>query len=166
MIDRFIDFEGRISSFLIYPLVFVVIFEVFMRYVVNKPTIWGFEATSFVYGLHFMLGLAYTERHGGHVRVDILMARLSPKTQAIMGVITYSLIFMPVFLCMGVAAIKFAHTSSVNLELNSTSWAPPIYPFKILMALSFVFLLLQGFSTLLKHIQTLTRKPDEVSHES
>ena len=40
-------------------------------------------------------------------------------------------------------------------ELNSTSWAPPVYPFKIIMALTLVFLLMQGISGLLKDVRFL-----------
>lgn len=155
-IDTLIEYEGRLSSFLIYPLLFIVLFEVVMRYVFNAPTIWGFEATSFAYGLHFMLGLAYMEKHTGHVRVDILVSRFSAKVQAFMGVLTYLIIFVPVYALMTVASFKFAYISTVANELNSTSWAPPIWPFKILMGLSFLFLLIQGVSTLLKHLRTLT----------
>lgn len=155
-IDFLIEQQGRLSSFLIYPLLIIVIFEVIMRYAFNAPTIWGFEATSFAYGLHFMLGLSYMEKHSGHVRVDILVSRLSEKTQAFMGLLTYLVIFIPVYTMMTVAAFKYAYISTVANELNSTSWAPPIWPFKILMGLSFLFLLVQGLSTLLKHLRTLT----------
>ncbi len=155
-IDFLIEKQGRLSSFLIYPLLIVVIFEVIMRYAFNSPTSWGFEATSFAYGLHFMLGLSYMERHSGHVRVDILASRLSAKTQAVLGLLTYLLIFIPVYSLMTVSAVRYAYISTVANELNSTSWAPPIWPFKILMALSFLFLLVQGLSTLLKHLRTLT----------
>lgn len=155
--DIFNKKQGEISSLLIYPLVGVVIYEVLMRYVFNSPTIWGFEATAFAYGLHYMLGLSYTENQAGNVKVDILTSRLSAKAQAILGILTYAVIFLPVFFFMMVGAVKFAYTATVAGELNSTSWAPPIYPFKIFMAISFLFLLIQGLSSLLKHIQTLTK---------
>ena len=154
-IDRFIDKQGRISSYLIYPLVIVVLYEVVMRYAFNSPTVWGFEVTAFAYGLHYMLGLSYTERHAGHVKVDIVTMKLSKKTQAVLGVITYGVIFVPVFFCMTAGAVRFAFTATMQHELNSTSWAPPIWPLKILMALSFLFLLLQGIASLLKHVRTL-----------
>ena len=154
-IDALIDRQGKISSFLIYPLLLIVIYEVIMRYVFNSPTVWGFEATTFAYGLHFMLGLSFMERYGGHVRVDVITGRLSERTQAVIAVVTYLLIFVPVYTCMTLGAIKFAYTSTAMGELNSTSWAPPIWPFKILMALSFFFLLLQGLATILKNVRTL-----------
>ncbi len=157
-IDWLIEKQGQLSSFLIYPLALIVLYEVIMRYAFNAPTVWGFEATAFAYGLHFMLGLSYTENQAGHVKVDILTTRLSEKTQAVLGVITYLLIFLPVYTLMTVGAFKYAYTSTVGRELNSTSWAPAIWPYKILMAVSFLFLVVQGLSTLLKNVRTLTTK--------
>ena len=102
-----------------------------------------------------MLGLSFMERYGGHVRVDILIGRLSEKAQAVMAIVTYLLIFVPVYTCMTLGAIKYAYTSTAMGELNSTSWAPPIWPFKILMAVSFFLLLLQGIATVLKYVRKL-----------
>ena len=164
-IDWLVEKQGQLSSFLVYPLLIIVIYEVIMRYAFNAPTVWGFEATAFAYGLHYMLGLSYTENQAGHVKVDILTMRLSPKTQAILGVVTYILIFLPVYALMTIGAFKFAYTATISNELNSTSWAPPIWPFKIVMAISFLLLVLQGLSTLLKNIRTLAggNSAEEVS---
>ena len=150
--------EGEITSFIIYPLLLVVIYEVFMRYVFNAPTSWGFELTTFLYGLHYMFGFAYTDVHNAHVKVDIFTALLSTKKQALMGIITNLVMFMPVMACMTIWGFKYAWTSTVEQELNPTSWAPPVWPIKILMALCFVFLCLQGIANLINDINTLTKE--------
>ena len=155
-IDTFNDKEGEVTSMLIYPLLVIVIYEVFMRYAFNSPTSWGFEATTFLYGIHYMFGLAYTDVHDGHVKVDIFTSIMSKRNQAIIGILTTCTIFLPVFTCMSIWAVKFAATSVAGLERNSTSWAPSIWPFKIIMAMTFIFLLLQGVSNLIKHIRALS----------
>lgn len=148
--------EGEWTSLLILPLSVIVVYEVFMRYVFNAPTIWGFEATTFLYGMHFMFGLAFTDVMDGHVKVDIFSARAGRKGQAWLTILTNLIIFLPVFSCMTIWAWKFAIISTQQRELNSTSWAPPIYPIKIIMAICFTFLLLQGISTVLKALHTLS----------
>jgi TRAP-type mannitol/chloroaromatic compound transport system permease small subunit len=160
MIDTFSRKEGEWSALLILPLTFIVIYEVIMRYVFDAPTIWGFEATTFLYGVHFMLGLAYTDVTDGHVKVDIFTARAKPRTQAALVILANLVIFLPVFSCMTIWAWKYAITSTVQQELNSTSWAPPVWPIKLIMAVAFSFLLLQGISTVLKAIHSL-RSTDE-----
>jgi len=157
-IDFLIEKQGQFTSFLIVPLLFIVLYEVLMRYAFNAPTVWGFEATAFVYGMHYMLGLSFMENAQGHVKVDIITARLPKKAQAAVYLLGYLIIFLPVFALMTWGAIKFAHTATITNELNSTSWAPRIWPYKIMMALSFFFLVVQGVSTTLKYLKILTEK--------
>ena len=156
LIDAFNRKEGEWSALLIIPLTIVVIYEVIMRYAFDAPTIWGFELTTFLYGVHFMLGLAYTHVTDGHVKVDIFTSRARPRTQAVIVIITNLLIFLPVFTCMTIWAWKYAITSTMQQELNSTSWAPPVWPIKLLMAIAFSFLLIQGISTVLKALNTVS----------
>ncbi len=156
IIDGFNRKEGEWSALLILPLTVVVIYEVIMRYAFDAPTIWGFEATTFIYGIHFMLGLAYCDVEDGHVKVDIFTSRMSHKAQALLVILTNLIIFLPVFTCVTIWAWKYAITSTMQLELNSTSWAPPVWPIKLIMAVAFTFLLLQGVSTVIKAVNTIT----------
>lgn len=156
-LDVLIHTEGELTSFLIYPLLLIVIYEVFMRYVFNAPTTWGFEATTFLYGLHYMFGLAYTDAHDGHVKVDIFTALTPKKVQVWLRIFTNLVFFMPVATCLTIWGTKFAIVSTRGLEANSTSWAPPIWPLKILMAVCLLLLLIQGISNLIKDIQSLKK---------
>lgn len=159
-IDTFNNKQGQITSMLIIPLLGVVIYEVFMRYGFNAPTVWGFEATAFLYGMHYMFGLAYTDVHKGHVQVDIFTSLASKKVQAALRVLTTLVLFLPVMICMTIWSSKFAIYSIEGMERNSTSWAPSIWPYKIVMALCFLFLLLQGISNLIHDIKSLFGKEE------
>jgi len=154
-IDKFSIKQGEISALLALPLLVVVVYEVIMRYAFNAPTTWGFEATTFLYGIHYMLGLAYCDVYGGHVRVDIFSSRLPRRVQGVIGVLTNLVFFMPVMVLLTIASWKYALTSIAGGELNPTSWAPPVYPIKTLMAIAFSFLLIQGFSNLIHNIRVL-----------
>ncbi|HKJ65709.1 MAG TPA: TRAP transporter small permease subunit [Desulfopila sp.] len=159
-IDRLNLWQGKITSMLIIPLLLVVLYEVFMRYGFNSPTIWGFEATAFLYGMHYMFGLAYTDVKKGHVQVDIFTSLAPKKVQAAISALTTLVFFLPVMTCMTIWSTKFAIYSVQGLEKNSTSWAPPIYPFKLIMALCFFLLLLQGVSNLIRDLQALFGKEE------
>ena len=159
-IDKFNNKQGQITSMLIIPLLGVVIYEVFMRYGFNSPTVWGFEATAFLYGMHYMFGLAYTDVHKGHVQVDIFTSLASKKVQAALRVLTTLILFLPVMICMTIWSSKFAIYSIEGMERNSTSWAPSIWPYKIVMALCFLFLLLQGISNLIHDLKSLFGKEE------
>ena len=161
-IDTFNIKQGQLSALLALPLLFVVVFEVVMRYIFNAPTIWGFEATTFLYGIHFILGLAYCDILGGHVKVDVFTTLLPIKSQSIIGILTNLVFFMPAMILMTIASWKYALNSIMQGELNPTSWAPPVYPIKTLMALGFSFLLIQGFSNLIHNIRVLQGKAEGV----
>ena len=154
--------QGQVSALLGVPLLVVVMYEVVMRYVFDAPTTWGFEMTTFIYGVHYMLGLSYCDVTGGHVRVDIFTARLPLKGQAAMGIFTGLVFFLPVTGLLTVYSWKYAWVSTMGRELYSTSWAPPIYPIKTLMAVAFTFLLLQGISNIIQNIQVLRGKSGAV----
>ena len=154
-IDAFNEKCGQIGALLILPMVGVVVYEVIMRYVFTAPTSWGFETTTFIYGVHYMLGLSYTQLHNGHVAIDIFSSRLASRPKAVLSVVTYCLIFFPTFGAVTYFAWVYAITSWRELEHLSTSWGPPVYPFKTLMAVGFTLLLLQAVSTVLKDIQVI-----------
>lgn len=154
-IDRFQDWFGYLTAMLIFPLTAVIIYEVIMRYVFNKPTAWGFELTTYIYGIHFMLGLGYTLMYNGHVRVDVLVKLLSHRKQVIISLLCHLILLLPVFAMLSYATFDYAWISVQRLEKSWTSWAPPLYPFKLLMALGFLMFFIQGISNFLKEVQAL-----------
>lgn len=158
-IARAIDFlnenTGYYTSFLILPLLFVVTYEVVMRYGFNTPTTWGFEATTFLYGVHFVLGLGYTHKHNGHVAIDVFEAKLWHRPRTLLRIVANLIIFIPTMGLMAIWSVIYAGTSWGQWEVASTSWAPPLYPFKTLMAIGFVLLFLQGVAKLIDDFYSL-----------
>lgn len=150
---------GEYTALLMLPMLFVAVYEVFARYLFNAPTIWGFELTIFIYGVHFILGYAYTDCFDGHVRVDVFTQRMQPRAKAMLEIIALLVIFFPFMTLMTIYAGKFAFIAASTSELASTSWAPPIWPVKILMAAGFLLLWLQGLGHLLKNLHLATRQP-------
>ena len=154
-IDWFQGWFGYLTAMLIFPMTAIIIYEVFMRYVLNKPTTWGFELTTYLYGIHFMLGLGYTLMHNGHVKVDVLVTLLSRRKQLVISTLCHLILLLPVFGMLSYGVTKYAWSSLQGLEKSWTSWAPPLYPFKLLMALGFLMFFIQGVSSFLRHIQAL-----------
>ena len=152
---------GYFTSFLIIPLVLVVAYEVVMRYLFNAPTVWVFEATTLIYGTHFMIGIAYTHKHDGHVAIDVFESRLPEKPRTILRLIVNLLLFMPTVGLLSVWSVIYASDSWRNGEHASTSWAPPLYPFKTLMAVGFILLLLQGVAKVIHDYRSLSGKAQQ-----
>jgi TRAP-type mannitol/chloroaromatic compound transport system permease small subunit len=156
-IDGVQDWFGYLTSMLIFPMTAIVIYEVFMRYAFNMPTSWGFELTTYIYGIHFMLGLGYTLLYNGHVRVEVVVSLLSKRKQIVISALCHLILLLPVFGMLCYASFNYAWTSVVRDEHSWTSWAPPLYPFKLLLALGFLMFFIQGISSFLKDVQALRR---------
>ena len=149
---------GYFTSFLIIPLVLTVAYEVVMRYLFNAPTVWVFEATTLIYGTHFMIGIAYTHKNDGHVCIDVFESRLPFKPRTVLRLLVNLALFMPTIGLLSIWAVIYAADSWRNWEHASTSWAPPLYPFKTLMAIGFILLLLQGVAKAIHDYHSLTGK--------
>ena len=55
VIDRMNEMIGKAISFLILILVGVIVYEIFVRYILNSPTIWAHEISQMVYGAYVIL---------------------------------------------------------------------------------------------------------------
>ena len=159
LIDSLSDHAGRLVAYLIPFLALVEVYEVVARYACNAPTIWASELSAMLFGVFILLGGADTLRQGGHVNMDILYGRLSPKGRAVVDIITFTLFltFIGVLLWKG---WETAWRSLKLLEHDSTEWGPPLYPFKLMLPLGALLLLLQGLAKLVRDIQVL-RKGDK-----
>jgi TRAP-type mannitol/chloroaromatic compound transport system permease small subunit len=150
-IDGFAIWSGRLFCLLALPLVGALTYEVFARYGFNRPTIWAYDVTYMLYGAHFMLGAAYTLFRGGHIRTDIFYQNWSPRTRGTVDALLYLLLFFPgmaLFFWMGLQ--EALHSLDIREVSDSSPWRPPIYPFKAVIPISVLLLIIQGLSEFLK----------------
>lgn len=155
-IDTISKWTGRVVSFLIIALTLLICFEVIARYLFNHPTIWAQESSGMLIGAYTIFGGAYTLYTGGHVNMDVVYARLSPKRQALIDVITFwfFLLFCVALLWMGGDS---AWRALRNLEHSGSIWNPPIYPFKLVLPVGAFLLLLQGLAKFIRDVITIVK---------
>jgi TRAP-type mannitol/chloroaromatic compound transport system permease small subunit len=145
-IDKLSTFVGHAFSWLIVALTFMVSWEVFSRYMLDRPHAWAFDVMIMMYGTLFMMAGAYTLAKSGHVRGDVLYGFLQPRTQATIDLVLFIVFFIPGVFALTYAGYYYAAESwAVNEHSNVTAEGPPIYPFKTVMPLAGAILLLQGF---------------------
>ncbi|OGR24677.1 MAG: hypothetical protein A2277_03730 [Desulfobacterales bacterium RIFOXYA12_FULL_46_15] len=139
------DRTGKAVSFLLYPMIAVLIYEVAMRYLFDRPTIWAHELSALFYAVFFLLGGAYTLRCNAHINVDVFYVRLSLRSRAVMDLFTWLLFYL---FCgaLLLQSSKFAWASFLNLERSSTVWEPYIWPVKFCIPLAAFLMLLQGLT--------------------
>ena len=151
-LDSISEWAGRIFSWILAPLMGLVVFEVIVRRLFNAPTIWTFETSKFLFGALFMLVASYALLHKSHVMIDILRMRWSPRTQTIVDVVAYVIFFFPfvgVILWWGT---RYAITSWSTLEASWSIFHPPLYPIKTVIPVAAALLIIQGISDFVKRL--------------
>jgi TRAP-type mannitol/chloroaromatic compound transport system permease small subunit len=152
-IDGFTTWSGKAIAWLILPLVVAVTYEVVARHVFHAPTIWSYDTTYMLYGTLFMLGTAYALRRGAHIRTDIFWDRYSARTKGMIDASAYLLFFFPGILLLLFASLDEAYYAwEIGERSEQTAWRPILYPFKAVVPLTALLLLIQGVSELLKSL--------------
>ena len=147
LIDRFTTRVGKLSAWLLIGLMLLVCGDVFARYVLNRPSQWGFELSTMMYGVLFMMCGAYTLAQDGHVRGDFIYGSMRPRTQAWLDLVLYLLFFIPGVAALVGSGIDFAHDSWQIREHSSiTADGPPLYHFKTIIPIAGALVLLQGLA--------------------
>jgi TRAP-type mannitol/chloroaromatic compound transport system permease small subunit len=150
-IDKISTFVGQAFSWLIVALTLVISWEVFSRYVLDRPHPWAFDVMIMMYGTLFMMAGAYTLAKAGHVRGDVLYGFFEPRTQATIDLVLFIVFFIPGVFALTYAGYYYAAESwAVNEHSNVTAEGPPIYPFKTILPLAGAFLLVQGIVEIIR----------------
>ena len=151
IIDKFTDTTGIWVAWLNVPLVLAVAYEVIARYFFHAPTIWSFDVTYMLYGTIFMLGCAFALHKGAHIRTDFLYDRWSVRTKGLIDAISYIVFFFPAFFVFMLVGWEEGYYSySISETSEQTPWRPILWPFKMVVPLACLLLLLQGISELIK----------------
>ncbi len=155
-IDQIAIWSGKLTAWLIIPMMLGLVYEVFARYGFDAPTMWAYDMTFMFYGSHFMLGAAFTLQQGAHIRTDFFYRLWSDRTQATVDLIVYLFMFFPGFALFFWISYEFAAKSWEQSELITTSpWLPIVYPYKTIVPVTAALLMIQAVSESLKCISTI-----------
>lgn len=154
-IDGFSERSGWVVSWLVVPLIAIMVIEVVSRYVLRFPTPWTYDLTYMLTGTLFMLGAAYTLRHEGHIRTDFLYKSFPVRWQGLIDTVAYLFFFFPgigIFMWFGWETFFDAWRLG---ERSISPWNPPLYPFRAVIPLTGLLLLVQGVAQVLKSLHAL-----------
>ncbi|WP_281647971.1 TRAP transporter small permease subunit [Parendozoicomonas sp. Alg238-R29] len=157
LVNRFSDLLGKIAALLFILLLFNVFYDVVARYVFNDVSIGMQELEWHLFAAMFMLGVPYTLRVGGHVRVDLIYERLSLRSKAYIDLFGSLFLLMPFALLVGYYGVGFAHEA---WELGETSGDPGGLPhrwiIKAVIPFTFFSIAISGFGMMLRSLNILT----------
>ena len=164
-IDRFTDFTGTLVAWLNVPLVLVVAYEVFARYAFSAPTIWSFDLTYMLYGTMFMLGAAYALHKGAHIRTDFFFEKWSIRTRGVIDSVAYLVFFFPALMVFFVVTWGEGwYAFQIGEVSEQTPWRPILWPYKMVIPLTCLLLMIQGISETIKSVYA-ARTGIELEHK-
>jgi len=154
-VDRFSTWVGKTFAWCVVALTLLISWEVFSRYALNRPHAWVLDAQIMLYGTLFMTAGAYTLSKNGHVRGDVLYGFFRPRTQAIVDLTLYIVFFLPGIVALTYAGWVYAGESLTIREQTFSAEPLPLYPFKYIIPLAGITLLLQGLVEIVRCVQCI-----------
>ena len=149
--------SGHVFQYIVPLLVFTITYDVFLRYVFNAPTKWSYDITFMLGGTLMLMMQAYTLLHKGHVNIDVLQRRLSPRANLLLDTTLSLLLFFPLIVVLLYTSLRHAVTSIEMRELSNVGfWRPVLYPFRTMITIAFLLVLLQGIASFVRNVYSLT----------
>jgi len=150
-IEGLSQWVGRAFGWCILILTLSVSYEVFVRYVLNAPTVWAFDMMVQMYGALFLMAGPYALAQDAHVRGDVLYRLFTVRWQARIDFVLYILFFFPGMMALFWYGWEIA---SDSWRYKEVSWNSPariqIYFFKTLIPVAGLLLMFQGVAEMLR----------------
>jgi TRAP-type mannitol/chloroaromatic compound transport system permease small subunit len=157
LLDRFAEATGRIIAWLTLGMVLITFGVVILRYLFQSGSIALQESVTYLHTSVFMLGTAYTLKHDGHVRVDILYQKFTARTRAWVDLLGTLLLLFPVCLFILFSSLEYVATSwSIQEGSREAGGLDGVFLLKTVIPAMAVLLLLQGCSIILHKLLLLT----------
>ena len=158
--EGFFKFESAlnlIAALVILAVMFIGVFQVFGRKLINLPVPGYVDVIEFVMTVFAFISIAYTQRLGGHVRMEIIIKRFRGRALWIVelfGTLTV----------IGIVAILawygYEHfLRAWNIGDSTIDIEIPLWPSKLLVPVAFAVLLVRLFIQLLGFLR-LSADPD------
>ena len=156
-LDRFAEISGRFIAWLTLAMVLTTATIVMLRYLFNTGSIALQESVTYLHATVFMLGAAYTLKHDGHVRVDIVYQKLTLRARAWVDLLGTLLLLFPVCLFMLYTSMSYVTAAwAIQEGSREAGGLDGVYLLKTAIPLMAVLLLLQGCSLLLRNLLVIT----------
>ena len=155
----------RLSALLAWlplAMALLTVFVVILRYGFGMGAIAAQEAVIYLHGALFMLGASCTLQTDGHVRVDVLYHRFSPRGQAWVNAVGHVLFALPLCALIGIGSSSYvAESWSIREVSPEPGGIPAVFLLKTLLPLTAILVAAQATAEILKNLRLLVRElPD------
>ncbi len=153
--DKFADLIGAVTSMAIVLMIMNVTYDVVMRYFFKSGSIAFQEMEWHLFSVVILLGMAYTLKEDGHVRVDLIYDRLSPNKKAMINMIGVVTFIYPLAILIGLASVPFVVETFQSGEISGDPGGlTHRWIVKALIPLSFLLLFITATGYFIKNLNT------------
>ena len=162
-ITRFSTWIGYVCGILLLLLIANVFYDVVARYVFNSVSIGMQEMEWHLYASMFLLGVSYAISTEGHVRVDLIYERLSPKRRAVIDLTGSLALLLPFALMVFWFGIDFTWQAwDIDEGSGDPGGLPNRWIIKGMIPFSFLAMAISGLGMMLRSINILRGHHQEV----
>ena len=148
-IDWINELVGKFVAWLVVLMVALTFYDVLMRYLFSSGSVALQELEWHLFSMILLLGAAYTLKHRGHVRVDLVYAsrKLNDRHRAIIDLLGNLFMLLPFCLLIIFSSIPFIETAYLAKEHSPDPGGLPFrWILKSMIAIGFALLALQGLA--------------------
>ncbi|MBT9569078.1 MAG: TRAP transporter small permease subunit [Thiobacillus sp.] len=156
LIDALTERVGRLSIWLVLIATLISAGNALVRYTLGESSNAWLEIQWYLFGAMFLLAAGYTLKHNGHVRIDILYARIGPRGQAWIDLVGGLLFLLPMAVLLAWLAWPMFVDAWVAQEMSPDAGGLLRWPVKLLLPLGFALLALQGVAEVIKRVGVLS----------
>ncbi len=154
--DRFSDLMGWVAGILNLLMLINVFYDAIMRYFFSSGSIAMQEMEWHLFAMVFLFGIAYALKEDGHVRVDVIYDRLSPRWQAIINIGGTALLLLPLSVLIVEGSIWYVNEAFSSGEISGDPGGLPYrWLIKLVIPASFVFLIVSAAGFVIRNIRIL-----------
>ena len=155
-LDAIAEFTGNTTAWLTGIMVLIACIVVGLRHLFDIGSIALQESVTYMHAMVFMLGAAYTLKRGGHVRVDIVYRRMSPRKRAWVDALGSLLFTLPLMIFIGWGSWEFVQESwRIHEGSTDSGGIGGVYLLKSLLPVMAVSVSLQAIAELLRSLLVL-----------
>jgi len=165
-IDHINEKLGRVTAWLTLLMVLVQFAIVLSHYIFHTGSIFLQESLLYMHSMIFLAGAAYTLKHNGHVRVDVIYSRLGDKARAWINLLGSLIFLFPVLGIIGWMAWPYMMDSWQILEGSiETSGIQAVYLLKTMILLFVITMILQGVALICHSLLSICGQEKTIAEE-
>lgn len=161
LIDRLGLFIGQSIRWLVLAAVLISAGNAIVRKAFDIGSNAFLELQWYLFSAVFLLGAGYVFLRNGHVRIDFIATKLSPRTNAVIDIIGILAVITPLSLLLIQLSWPLFHAAWVSGEMSQNAGGLIRWPVLLLLPVGFALLLLQAASELIKRLAFLTGHRDQ-----